>query len=383
MSIGRRSFSPARPSYDGAGASRNNGTTLVFVAKLCAGKIRAQGILGKRHRRATLRGRQFGDAAANLGDGIAAELISGLAAIPQLRIVAQQSSFSFRDDNIGIQEIANRLGVGSIIAGQVRTAGNVVRVEAKLIDGSSATTLWSKDYELGTLGILGTQKKITADLVDALTQTLDVQLPAAGGASGATDNDEAYELYLLGQQHYLQRGEGVRKSIELFADAVELDPTFAHAWAALAAAYSSALTWGGAPDNVEDRIREASLRAIELDDTIGVAYMTLGGIDARQGKYAGATPYLLKALAVSPNDPIVLHWSWEGMGDLGRLEDALEFAQRSYEINPVGAAATFALGWANLVVGNLQTAQRFCDRSFEQGLGRQCSVITRLEAKRY
>ena len=319
------------------------------------------------------------DEVAYLGNGIADSLITGLAAIPELRVVARASSFSFRGDDLGVGEIASRLGVNAVVTGRVTKTEDGLSVQAQLIDAPSETILWAQTYDQTSNDVLEIQKKITADLIEVLARVLNLQLPPVRGPSGATDNLEAYELYLLGQHHYQQRGEGVRESIRLFGRAVELDPDFAYAWAALASAYSSALTWGGAPDNVEELIRETSLRAIELDDTIGLAFMTLGGIDARRGKYAEATPYLIKALAVSPNDPTVLLWSWEGMGDLGRLEDSREFAQRLYEVNPVSPTSSSAIGWANVVLGNLGTARRFCQRAFDQGMGTRCSLFASLE----
>ena len=316
-----------------------------------------------------------------LGDGIANELINGLAAIPQLRVVSRSSSFSFRGTDEDIMEVGEMLGVSAIVDGSVEQVGDRLQIAAQIVDVSSGDPLWSETFEQDSSELLFVQQRIAEDIVGVLAQKAGVTLPKPGGPSSATNNAEAYELYMLGQQNYLKRGDGVRKSIELFQRATELDPSFAHAWAGLSTAYSSSLSWGGAPDNVEELVAISASRAIELDENLGSAYMALGGIEARKGNYAEGAAYLYKALAVAPNDPTVLTWSYEAMLDMGRSRDALQFAQRLHEINPVMTTSSYAVGWANLTLGNLEVAERFCDSVYDPKsypLAR-CSLILRLE----
>ena len=316
-----------------------------------------------------------------LGDGIAGEVISGLATIPQLRVIARAASFSFRDSDAGIDEIADQLGVSVVVTGSVDETGGILRITAELTD-TGGSRLWSQTYTQDGGGALTLQKNVVADLVLALTQEFGLELGTPGGASQATSSAEAYELYLLGQFHYLQRGEGVQKSIDLFKRSVELDPDFAHAWASLSAAYTSSLTWAEPEESVEELVRESATRAIQLNDTIGLAHMSLGGIEARKGNYGGGVAYLYKALAVSPNDPTVLTWTFDAMSQLGRSRESLEYAQRLHELNPIAAHSSYVVGWAHLALGDYSAAKRYCSRA--SGAGRAplwtCLLFAHIES---
>ena len=203
-----------------------------------------------------------------------------------------------------------------------------------------------------------------------------------GEARDATRSPQAYEHYLEAQHHFLQLGEGVQRAITLFERAVELDPEFGHAWAGLAAAYNMSRTFGPAPKNVDGLIEASATRAIALNQNLGTAYMALGAVEGRRDRRVEAVALLHKSLALSPDEPSVLNAGAEAMLLMGRLQDALRFAERLHEVNPVSLLGGYWVGSSHLMLGNFGAAARFCDRAWQQSHVRgpiKCSVLARIE----
>ena len=316
------------------------------------------------------------------GAVVAGRLWNELASIPQLQVVARESSFSFQSPDRDFGSIAEQLGVGTIVSGTFQEHERALEITVEVIDGSSGVQLWSRTYDQETGNLLSTQQEIVSDIVDTLSARYGIRLLNTGGAGSATRNPEAYELYLKAQNYYLQRGDGVLKAIELFKRALELDPDFGHAWAGLASAYNSSRTFGPTPEKVDDLIAVSATRAIELNENLGIAYMALGAVEGRRNGRTAALPLLYKAIATSPNDPNVLNASAEVMVLTGRLQDGLQFARRLHEVNPLGPTGGYWVGIAHLMLGNFDAAEGFCDRAWQQTRVRgpiRCSLLSRLE----
>ena len=127
-------------------------------------------------------------------DGITEELLNLLAKVPELRVAARTSSFSFKGQNLEIPQIAERLGVAHILEGSVRKAGDQIRITAQLIQADDGFHLWSETYDRKLENIFTIQDEISAAVVDALKVTL------LGEAPKSVETDpEAYRLYLEGQ----------------------------------------------------------------------------------------------------------------------------------------------------------------------------------------
>jgi TolB-like protein len=306
-------------------------------------------------------------------DGVAEEILNALAQVSQLKVIARTSSFAFKDQTTDIREIARRLGARNIVEGSVRRAGNRLRINAQLIDALSGTRLWSQSYDRELVDVFEVQEDIAEQIVVAMRAELGIALSEPAGISAATDNVEAYDRYLLGNHYYWQRGkEPVEKAIELFREAIELDPDFAPAWAALSAAYNSAPAHGVSIEGAHphDLAEQAAERAIELDDTLGLAWMVLGNVKPRPRyrNFEAAAPYLMKAVEVSPYEPTVVHWMWEGMMGVGRLQEALRYAELGYELDPMSRLRSVALGHASMINGLYDRAVRLIDQARERGL---------------
>ncbi len=174
-------------------------------------------------------------------DGVAEEILNVLAGIPELKVTARTSAFSYKGSGATIAQIARELGVSHVLEGSVRKAGNQVRVTAQLIEAGKDFHLWSETYDRELTNIFAIQDEIAQSIAGALKVRL---LPAVDQPNlTGTTNLEAYELYLQGVNlWHLRTGESLEQALTLFQQAIEMDPAFARAHAYLA------LTWGVLPD---------------------------------------------------------------------------------------------------------------------------------------
>jgi len=216
-------------------------------------------------------------------DGISEQILNLLASIPDLRVIARTSSFSFRDKKVDIRTIAEQLGATHVLEGSVRRSGGQVRITAQLIDASDSTNVWSwvYDRELTATNLFQIQSEIgravTSQLKMALTEDQEQRL-----ANIPTDNMEAYVAYLLGRDRL--RGRKVAEladAVEQFSLAIELDPQFAAAYAGLADACGLYDSYSGGQRNEHCPSSRAgreqlARKALELDPSSAEAWISLG-----------------------------------------------------------------------------------------------------------
>jgi serine/threonine protein kinase/tetratricopeptide (TPR) repeat protein len=281
------------------------------------------------------------------GDGLAEEIINALSQIDGLRVAARSSSFSFKDQPVAVGEIASRLHVATVLDGSVRRSGTRIRVTAQLVDARNGFQLWSERYDREMADVFDVQDEIARAIAARLKVTL------AGGterlAKALTADVEAYELYLRGRALIAMRGRHVAEGMECVKRAVERDPNFAAAWAALSEAYTVQGYWGAAPPH-ETLVKSltAARRAVRLDPQLGDAYCALGGallLWERDHQAAGAA--FARGLELNPNHTQGRCWyglfwySWIG----GKLREGVAEVRRAFAADPLSAysAALMAL----------------------------------------
>ena len=168
-------------------------------------------------------------------DGLSEELLNQLAQIPQLRVIARTSSFSFKGKEVDVATIAKALNVANVLEGSVRKSANTLRITAQLVRASDSSQLWSQTYDRQMTDVFKVQDEIAGDVVAALKVKLlpTQQLPK----TQRTRNPEAYEHYLLGMDiSRRDRLEASQLAAVEFQKAITLDPGYANAYAALAIA---------------------------------------------------------------------------------------------------------------------------------------------------
>jgi TolB-like protein len=200
-------------------------------------------------------------------DGVAEEVLNRLAAIKGLRLIAKSSSFRFRGHAASAEAIGRSLGVDYLLVGSVRKEGARLRVTARLIEAATDSQRWSEvfDRELELAHIFAIQDDLAHAVARALSATLGVGA-VPGSTEGATNDLEAYDLFLRGRASADQSGApAVIRSVELFRAAVTRDPKFTEAWQALAFANLGLLIF--APEraqNARAEVDESAARILEL-----------------------------------------------------------------------------------------------------------------------
>jgi len=287
-------------------------------------------------------------------DGISEELLNLLARIPELRVAARTSSFSFKGQGVEIPEIAKRLNVAYVLEGSVRRIGNQVRVTAQLIHGADGFHVSSATYDRKVDDIFAIQDEIAADVVKQLRITLLGKAPTTRKTA-----PEAYALYLQSVQLSRQiTKDGFAKSDELLHRALEIDPAYAPAWGGLAANFGNKAVSGQLPPAEGfARAREANTRALEIDPQYAPAYAGLAFI-AMYGEsdFAAAAKYLERAFALDPANARVLGNSATLLNLLGRRDEALALRKAITIRDPVNVNALFNLGTSQLNAGRLAEA---------------------------
>jgi TolB-like protein/Tfp pilus assembly protein PilF len=303
-----------------------------------------------------------------LSDGISEELLGALAHTPNLRVVSRTSSFAFRNKETPLPQIARTLNVTHILEGSVRKSGNRLRISAQLIEVASDSHLWAQTYDRELKDIFEVEDEIARSIVSAMRARLGPEAPGPAAAAGrSTQNVDAYELYLRGRQLWYLRGEdNIRQSILLLERAIELDPQFAGAHAALAQAYSTVNYWYGVPDDhAIEAAGRAAARAIDLDPTLSDAYGAQGEIAEQQMQWQHAETAFRRAIELNNNDSTARIWLGELLFATGRVRDALPAMLQALELEPTSPRLLEYIGVLYLIEGDFDAGCPYIERASE------------------
>lgn len=274
-----------------------------------------------------------------LSDGIAEELLNLLSRIPQLRVISRSSSFSYKGKPIKLDQVARELRVTHILEGSVRQSGDRVRITAQLIDATSDTHLWSQTFDRTLEDIFAIQDEIAAEVLKQLKVTL------LGAAPTVEDTDpQAYALILQARQ-LARRGtaEGYQQSIDLYQEALAMNPDYPAAWLGLATNYSNQANKSlRDPEEGYTFARKAAQRALVIDTDYAPALAHLGWIAmVYDNDLALAARHLERALALEPSNLAIIGNSATLLYTLGRLDESIaldEYVTAHDPLNPTGHA---------------------------------------------
>ena len=286
-----------------------------------------------------------------LADGLTEELISTLAQVPGLGVVARTSVFYFKDKNVDIREVGAKLGVDSVLEGSVRKIGGRIRVVAQLIDARSGLHVWSEPFESGRPDLLSLQQ----DLAHAVAGTLRATLASTDGpVRGRRGESSGYGLYLEGMYYWNRRTPaGFLKAVECFERVVEDDPRMAPAWAALAECYGNASAASTlAPDEGRKKAVRAARTALELDPSLAEAHVSLGGLAAVHAfDWKDAESHFLRALELKPHlAPAHLFYAALVLAPAGRLAEAEVHQTAASDLDPLSPPVVNATGMLRLML---------------------------------
>lgn len=240
-------------------------------------------------------------------DGIAEEIINALCCVRGLRVSSRTSSFRFKGGSGDVREIGRELGVGSVLEGSVRKAGNRVRINAQLLNTADGYNLWSESYDRLLDDAFAIQTDIARRLVDVLQVTLrpgEDKLLRRGG----TGNAQAYDHFLRGLQQLHLYGDGL-EAAAMFREALAHDQDFPQAYAGLASALAvQGVSSGLSPEHFEEAFA-ASRRALELEPWMPEAYLARAQLYSFQGRSEEAERDFAEAVKLNPTSYFT-HYAW-------------------------------------------------------------------------
>ncbi len=238
-------------------------------------------------------------------DGITEDIITDLSKVAGLLVIARNSSFAYKGKSVDIRVVGRELGVTSVLEGSIRRAGNRVRITGQLIDAGTGAHLWADRYDRDLTDIFAVQDEVTGEIVKALRVTLTPSEKARIAGSGTT-NLEAHDLFLRGREIAIaptKNRQTFEQSVALFRRAIELDPDYADAYAALAMTYNLDFhnRWTDDPDKSLDIAARLANQAIEKGPNEPFGHYVESVIASFKGDLALATAEAEKALAINPN----------------------------------------------------------------------------------
>jgi adenylate cyclase len=269
-------------------------------------------------------------------DGISEEIINTLVQLPQLRIVGRTSSFSFKGKNEDLRLIGEKLGVTNILEGSVRKSGNRIRITAQLIEVQSGFHLWSQKFDKELVDIFEVQDEISKAIVEQLLIELDkFQIKAPVKSSR---NVEAYNFFLKGRFQWSKRtAEGLKKSIEYYERAIQEEPDYAAAYAAMSDSYSLLCAYHiVAPENSILKARSIAKKSVMLDPTLAEAFEAVGHVELLYDwNWENARKSYQRALELNPNYATALQRSALLYSLFDRHDEALTQIEQAVSHEPL------------------------------------------------
>lgn len=282
-----------------------------------------------------------------LSDGITDSLINNLSQLPQLRVMARGTVFSYKGKEVDPRKVGEELKVRAVFTGRMIQLGDTLNIQADLVNANDGSQIWGNRYSRK----LADTQSLLEELARQISENLKLKLSGAEQQQVTkrhTENPEAHQLYLKGRFYTNQNTtEGLKKGIELMTRAVELDPTYALAHAGLSSSYYDASNFIFPPDEALPKVRAAAQRAIELDDSIAEAHVSLAVVQERyELNRAEASKEFKRALELAPNLARAQLYYGLHLLEEGQMDEAIAAITRARDLDPLTPYIGSTLAWA-------------------------------------
>jgi len=297
-----------------------------------------------------------------LSDGLSETLIDRLSELPQLKVIARNSSFKYRGANFDLQEVARKLAVQAIVTGRVTRRGDDLSIRVELIDARDNKQIWGEQFNRKTADAVLLEgeiaRTVSGKLRLKLSGTQDEHL-----AKNGTTNPQAYDLVLRGDfQSRKKRSESPEKAVDYYNQAIALDPSYSLAYARLSNIYGliGHNNWGD-PKIALPKAEAAARKALELDPDLADTHLALAMAALNSWNWKAAEDSYQRALTLNPNYALASRRYSRFLSVTGRHEQAIAEARRARELDPQSLITHFVVAQA------LYIARRFDESIAETG----------------
>lgn len=289
-------------------------------------------------------------------DEITESLINNLSQLPKLRVVPRSVVLNYKGHETDPRKIARELNVRAVLTGRVHRRGDTLSIQVDLIDATNVAQMWGKHYDRRVSDILLVQEDISRDIFENLRLKLSVE---------EQKQLEAFSLYLKGRNSWNKRTEdGLLQGIEYFQKAIEVDQSYAPAYAGLADCYNMLVVYGiSQPKDAFPKAKEAATKALSIDGTLAEARTSLAFIKHRWdwGREEAEKEFQL-AIKYKPTYAPAHQWYSSYLVAMGRFDEAIGEAKRAQELEPLSFISNSHLGWILYLAGRYDEAIAHCKR---------------------
>ena len=294
-----------------------------------------------------------------INDKIAESLINSLSKLPQLRVVPRSVVADYKGKNLDPRKIGEELNVRAVVTGRLRRHGDIISIQADLIDLQNVAQLWGQHYDHKVSDALLVQDDISRDIFENLRLKLNVE---------EKKQLEAYGLYLKGRNAWNKRtGDALLQAIDFFNQAIEIDPDHTAAYAGLADCYNMLVVYGRLqPKEGFPKAKDAAAKALEIDESSAEAHSSMAFIKFRWDWDRTATEREFQtAIKLKPAYAPAHQWYSSYLVAVERFDEAIAEAKRTEELEPLSFVASSHLGWIYYLSGRNDEAIEQCRKILE------------------
>jgi DNA-binding winged helix-turn-helix (wHTH) protein/TolB-like protein len=297
--------------------------------------------------------------AAYINDKIAESLINSLSKLPKLRVVPRSMVESYKGQ-IDLRKVGEDLKVRAVVTGRMRRHGDIISIQANLIDVENVAQLWGQHYDHKVSDVMLVQDDISRDIFENLRLKLNVE---------EKKQLEAYRLYLKGRNAWNKRtGDALQEAIDFFNQAIAIDPNYGAAYAGLADCYNMSVVYGRLqPKEGFPKAKEAAAKALEIDESSAEAHSSMAFIKFRWDWDRTATEQEFQtAIKLKPAYAPAHQWYSSYLVAVERFDEAIAEAKRTEELEPLSFVASSHLGWIYYLSGQNDKAIEQCRKILER-----------------
>jgi eukaryotic-like serine/threonine-protein kinase len=271
-----------------------------------------------------------------LSDGITETTINSLSRLPNIRVMARGAVFGFKGKDVDPRKTGRDLNVDAVVTGRVLQQGDTLIIRAELMHVSDGTQLWGEEYDRNLSDILTVQKEIARQISGNLSLKLTGEDKTKVTKIYAT-NTEAYRLYLQGRYYFNKRGQSsLKKSIDYYTRAIQLDSNYAPAYAGLAETYAVGPGWGVATNKeFGPKAIDAATKALALDETLAQAHVALAFTKTNQYDFVNAEKEFKRAIELDSEYATAHHWYGSLLQIIDRRGADLDEFKKAHEYEPL------------------------------------------------